>query len=264
MAVDTHTHLYMPEFSAEGQPEGSYEGQCAAVDRAVEAGVRMMLFPNVNADTIEPMKAVHAMRPEVTAMAMGLHPTELDERWRDSLEAIRNELYSNPGLYKAVGEIGIDLYWDKKYEGEQMEVLDTQLGWASELGLPVIIHCREGLAQSLEVLQGHRDVPAVFHCFGGSMEDVGLIRRTGDYYFGIGGIVTFKNSDLRNVLPQIGTERLLTETDSPYLAPVPHRGKRNESAYIPLILNSMAAALGMSPEALEKATVQNANNLFKL
>ena len=96
------------------------------------------------------------------------------------------------------------------------------------------------------------------------MEDVGLIRRTGDYYFGIGGIVTFKNSDLRNVLPQIGTERLLTETDSPYLAPVPHRGKRNESAYIPLILNSMAAALGMSPEALEKATVQNANNLFKL
>ena len=145
-----------------------------------------------------------------------------------------------------------------------MEVLDTQLGWASELSLPVIIHCREGLAQSLEVLQGHRDVPAVFHCFGGSAEEVDMIRRTGDYYFGIGGIVTFKNSDLRNVLPQIGTERLLTETDSPYLAPVPHRGKRNESAYIPLILNSMAAALGMSPEALEKATEQNANNLFKL
>lgn len=264
MAVDTHTHLYMPEYSAEGQPEGSYEGQCAAVDRAVEAGVRMMLFPNVNVETISSMKAVHALRPEVTAMAMGLHPTELDEHWRDSLRTIRNELYSNTGLYKALGEVGIDLYWDKKYEREQMEALDVQLGWASELGLPVVIHCREGLSQSLEVLQGHRAVSAVFHCFGGSAEDVDMIRRTGDYYFGIGGIVTFKNSDLRNVLPHIGVERVLTETDAPYLAPVPNRGKRNESAYIPLILNSMAAALGLESEMLEVATVQNANNLFKL
>lgn len=264
MAVDTHTHLYMPEYSAEGQPEGSYEGQCAAVDRAVEAGVRMMLFPNVNVETISSMKAVHALRPEVTAMAMGLHPTELDEHWRDSLRTIRNELYSNTGLYKALGEVGIDLYWDKKYEREQMEALDVQLGWASELGLPVVIHCREGLSQSLEVLQGHRAVSAVFHCFGGSAEDVDMIRRTGDYYFGIGGIVTFKNSDLRNVLPHIGVERVLTETDAPYLAPVPNRGKRNESAYIPLILNSMAAALGLESEMLEAATVQNANNLFKL
>lgn len=264
MAVDTHTHLYMPEYSAEGQPEGSYEGQCAAVDRAVEAGVRMMLFPNVNVETISSMKAVHALRPEVTAMAMGLHPTELDEHWRDSLGTIRNELYSNTGLYKALGEVGIDLYWDKKYEREQMEALDVQLGWASELGLPVVIHCREGLSQSLEVLQGHRAVSAVFHCFGGSAEDVDMIRRTGDYYFGIGGIVTFKNSDLRNVLPHIGVERVLTETDAPYLAPVPNRGKRNESAYIPLILNSMAAALGLESEMLEAATVQNANNLFKL
>lgn len=264
MAVDTHTHLYMPEYSAEGQPEGSCEGQCAAVDRAVEAGVRMMLFPNVNVETISSMKAVHALRPEVTAMAMGLHPTELDEHWRDSLRTIRNELYSNTGLYKALGEVGIDLYWDKKYEREQMEALDVQLGWASELGLPVVIHCREGLSQSLEVLQGHRAVSAVFHCFGGSAEDVDMIRRTGDYYFGIGGIVTFKNSDLRNVLPHIGVERVLTETDAPYLAPVPNRGKRNESAYIPLILNSMAAALGLESEMLEAATVQNANNLFKL
>lgn len=264
MAVDTHTHLYMPEYSAEGQPEGSYEGQCAAVDRAVEAGVRMMLFPNVNVETISSMKAVHALRPEVTAMAMGLHPTELDEHWRDSLRTIRNELYSNTGLYKALGEVGIDLYWDKKYEREQMEALDVQLGWASELGLPVVIHCREGLSQSLEVLQGHRAVSAVFHCFGGSAEDVDMIRRTGDYYFGIGGIVTFKNSDLRNVLPHIGVERVLTETDAPYMAPVPNRGKRNESAYIPLILNSMAAALGLESEMLEAATVQNANNLFKL
>lgn len=264
MAVDTHTHLYMPEYSAEGQPEGSYEGQCAAVDRAVGAGVRRMLFPNVNVETIGSMKAVHAMRPEVTAMAMGLHPTELDEHWRENLGTIRNELYSNKGLYKAIGEVGIDLYWDKKYERGQMEALDIQLGWASELGLPVIIHCREGLSQSLEVLQGHRAVSAVFHCFGGSAEDVDMIRRTGDYYFGIGGIVTFKNSDLRNVLPHIGVERVLTETDAPYLTPVPNRGKRNESAYIPLILDAIASALGMSSEALDEATVQNANNLFKL
>lgn len=264
MAIDTHTHLYMPEYSVEAQAEGTYEGQCATVDRALAEGVSMMMFPNVNVETIVPMKAVHAMRPEATALAMGLHPTELCEQWRDDLETVREELYSNTRLYKAVGEIGIDLYWERKFEREQMEAFDIQLTWASELGLPVIIHSRDGLPQLLEVLQGHRDVSAVFHCFGGSAEDVDLIRRTGDYYFGIGGIVTFKNSDLRSVLPHIGVERMLTETDAPYLAPVPYRGKRNESAYIPLILNSMAAALGLDSGVLEAATVQNANNLFKL
>jgi len=114
MAVDTHTHLYMPEYSVDGQPDGSYEGQCAAVDRAVEAGVQMMLFPNVNVATIEPMKAVHALRQESTALAMGLHPTELDDNWREELAIIKNELYSAPELYKGVGEIGIDLYWERK------------------------------------------------------------------------------------------------------------------------------------------------------
>ena len=264
MAVDTHTHLYMPEYSVDGQPDGSYEGQCAAVDRAVEAGVQMMLFPNVNVATIEPMKAVHALRQESTALAMGLHPTELDDNWREELAIIKNELYSAPELYKGVGEIGIDLYWERKFEREQMEALDMQLAWASELGLPVIIHCREGLSQTLEVLQGHDEVPAVFHCFGGCADDVEQIRRTGDYYFGIGGIVTFKNSGLRSVLPHIGIERVLTETDAPYLAPLPNRGKRNESAYIPFILNTMAAALDVDTASLEAVTVQNANNLFKL
>lgn len=262
--IDTHTHLYMPEYSFEGQPEGVFEGQCDAVDRAVAAGVTMMIMPNVDRASIEPIKRLNALRPNATAMAMGLHPTEVKENWKDELAFIMAELKSAPAVYKAIGEAGIDLYWEKDFEAQQMDAFEQQLIVAEELHLPVIIHCREGLAQTLEVLSGHRSVEAVFHSFGGTPEDVDLIRRTGDYWFGINGIVTFKNSKLRYTLPAIGTERLVTETDSPFLAPTPHRGKRNESSYIPLILDTMADALGKSPAELDAITTANAKRLFNL
>ncbi len=174
------------------------------------------------------------------------------------------DLLADGTHYVAVGEVGIDLYWDKTFEAEQMEAFDIQLAAAESFGLPVIIHQREALAQTLEVLSGHKSVRAVFHSFGGSEADVERVRSLGDYYFGINGIVTFKNSGLASVLPHIGLDRILTETDAPYLAPVPYRGKRNESSYIPHIVDKIAASLSAERLDVEAATVANAKTFFKL
>lgn len=256
MFIDTHTHLYLPEFAPD---------PAAAVDRAVDAGVGFMIFPNVDLSTVEPMKLLHSRRPEVTAMAMGLHPTEVNSDYRQALNQIEAELLADPTQYVAVGEIGIDLYWDKTFREEQMEVFRTQCRWAVDMDKPVIIHCREGLDETLEVLASLPEPPrGVFHSFGGTPEDVERIRRTGDFYFGINGIVTFKNSSLRNTIKHIDPARLLLETDAPYLAPVPMRGKRNESAFMIHTAAHVADSLGMTPQRLASLTTENAKRLFRL
>ena len=255
MLIDTHTHLYLPEFDIDGGGE-------AAVRRALDAGVEHMIFPNVDLTSIEPMRLLHAKFPESTSMAMGLHPTEVGESWRDDLVQVEEELRSHRHDYVAVGEIGIDLYWDKTFAEQQMQVLERQMQWAQEMNLPVIIHCREGLDQTLEVLQSFGSSRGVMHSFGGTPEDVERIRSVVDYHFGINGIVTFKNSKLRDTLPAITLDRLLLETDSPYLAPVPHRGKRNESAYIVATASVVAQALGVAPQDVAAATSANARGLF--
>lgn len=254
MIVDTHTHLYLPEFDV---PE-------AAVKRALDAGVGHMVFPNVDLTTVEPMLALHERFPSVTSVAMGLHPTEVNDNWMDDLDKIERELKSGRN-YVAVGEIGIDLYWESKYRSQQRDALARQIAWANELVLPVILHCREGLDDLLDVLKsGNAAVNGVFHSFGGTADDVARIRETGDFYFGINGIVTFKNSKLREVLPVIGVDRLLLETDAPYLAPVPNRGKRNESSFIVHTAAYVASALGIDREELEEITTANARRLFRL
>ena len=260
--IDTHTHLYMAEYDVDGQVKGSLEGQCAAVDRAVAAGVDMMVLPNVDRASMTPLKALHAARPDNTLMAMGLHPTEVKEDWQTELAFIEQDIRA--GRYSAVGEVGIDLYWDKAFEREQMQAFDRQLSVASELGLPVIIHCREGLDRVLVVMQGHRGVGAVFHSFGGAVGDVERICSVGDYYFGINGIVTFKNSTLRDVLPAIPRERILTETDAPFLAPVPFRGKRNESAMIAYVVEAVAHSLSITPREADMLTAANARRFFNI
>lgn len=259
MIVDTHTHIYLPEFS-----ETDPEGPVRAADRALEAGVGHMVLPNVDLTTIAPMRELHSRRPEVTSMAMGLHPTEIGESWRDDLARIREELEANAADYRAIGEIGIDLYWDRTFEQQQMQALEQQMAWAVERDLPVIIHCREGLDQTLEVLQEFPQSRGVMHSFGGTAADVDAVRRVVDYFFGINGIVTFKNSRLRDTLPAITTDRLLLETDSPYLAPVPHRGRRNESAYIIHTAAHVADSLGITPDRLADITTANAAGLFNL
>ena len=255
--IDTHTHLYLPEFITDENPTGGIE----AVDRALNAGVTHMIFPNVDLTTIEPMHSLHAARKEVTSVAIGLHPTEVGASWRDDLDAVMAAM--DPELsYVAIGEIGMDLYWDRTYEDAQMQALDTQLQIASKMNLPVIIHCREALPQTLEVLQAYPDARGVMHSFGGTPHDVDKVRKVVDFYFGINGIVTFKNSTLRQTLPAIGTNRLLLETDSPYLAPVPHRGRRNESAYITHTAAHIASSLSLPIEEIDRVTTQNARNLF--
>lgn len=257
--IDTHTHLYLPEFSTEENPHGPEE----AVDRAVAAGVDHMILPNVDLTTIEPMHSLHRARPEATSMAMGFHPTEVGASWLENVEKVF-EAMDPAEHYVAVGEIGMDLYWDRTWEDAQMQALDMQMQKARELGLPVIIHCREALEQTLEVLQGYSDARGVMHSFGGSPADVDKVRRVVDFYFGINGIVTFKNSKLRDTLPAIGKERLLLETDSPYLAPAPHRGRMNESAYMVHTAAHIASHLSMSVEDIDCVTTANARTLFGL
>lgn len=250
---DTHTHLYLPEFEADRD---------AVMSRAIEAGVSRMIFPNVDLSTVAPMKELHGKYPSNTFMAIGLHPTEIGETWRENLAVIRHELDSSSD-YVSVGEIGIDLYWDKTFEREQMLAFSEQVSWAVDRDMPVIIHCRDGLDQVLEVLQGFNGrVKGVFHSFGGSESDVDRIRDTGDFYFGINGIVTFKNSGLRATLPHIGIERIVLETDSPYLAPVPFRGKRNESAYVSNVAATVAGVFDIDLERIGAITSSNAEKLF--
>lgn len=254
--IDTHTHLYLGDFAPDNEE---------VVRRAISSGVSKLIFPNVDLSTIGPMKELQSLFPTNIRMAMGLHPTEVNDSWREALARVKEELFNAPPSYVAVGEIGIDLYWDRSFRNEQLEVFAEQIEWALSFDLPIIIHCREGLQEVLEVLRHASDIPkGVFHSFGGSKEDVDKIRGVGDFYFGINGIVTFKNSNLKSVLPAIGLDRMLLETDSPYLAPVPYRGKRNESAYIINIAGAIAETLGIPVEKVAEHTTYNAEKLFKL
>lgn len=259
MYVDTHTHLYLDDFEAVGcTPCG-----CAEVEKALEAGVGHLVFPNVDLSTVKPMKALHDAFPRQTSMAIGLHPTEIKEDWRERLAEIESA-FDDGAEYVAVGEIGMDLYWDKTFVSVQMQALELQFQWARIRGLPVIVHCRDGLDQTLEVLEAFPDLKGVMHSFGGTAKDVERIRRTVDFHFGINGVVTFKNCHVRDALPAIGFDRLLLETDSPYLAPVPYRGKRNTSAFLPLVASHIADSVGVSVDFVESATTSAAKDLFGL
>ncbi|MGM9834030.1 MAG: TatD family hydrolase, partial [Candidatus Limisoma sp.] len=206
--IDSHSHIYLEEFDAD---------RADVVARARQAGVRRLVLPNVDLDTVEPMMALHHAYPAYTSVAMGLHPTSVGENYRADLAAIK-EIFDRGG-FVAVGEVGIDLYWDKTYRDEQIEVFDEQLRWAEQSCLPVIIHCRDGLDEILWTFDNYGGTlpRCVFHSFGGNVADVEAIRRRGDFLFGINGIVTFKNSKLGDVLPAIGLDRILLETDCPYL-----------------------------------------------
>ncbi len=253
--TDTHTHLYLPEFGPEGE---------AAFQRAIESGVEHLIMPNVDESTCAPLLSMQRRHPTKIFTAWGLHPTEVRDDWQSILNRIL-PLLDEPGCV-AVGEVGIDLYWDKTYRREQLECFAFQLGEASRRQLSLIIHCREGLDEALDVLSAcSTPLPRlVFHSFTGSSSDAERILRIApEAFFGINGVVTFKNAgDLREALPTIGINRIVLETDSPYLAPVPYRGKRNESAYIVAVRDKVAETLGMTPEETERITDDNALQLF--
>lgn len=253
--IDTHTHIYEPEFDNDRE---------AVIERARKAGVEQLILPNIDEESIERMKRLYRRHPDYCRMAMGLHPSSVDIHYKERLKKMETLFADQP--YYAVGEIGIDLYWDKSYVREQIEAFEIQLHWASELGLPVIIHVREALPEVLAVLRrcASLNLKGIFHSFGGNAYDVSTIADTGCFLFGINGIVTFKNSRLKETLPHIGIERIVLETDAPYLAPVPYRGKRNEPAYLPHIVESIAEALQIAPERVKQQTTNNARQLFGL
>lgn len=253
--IDTHTHPYLEEF-----PDGGAEAIC----RALAAGVTHFILPNVGQSTVAPMESLHRRFPGSTSMALGLHPTEVGEDWEGIAAAMEEKLEG--GGFVAVGEVGIDLYWDKTRRRQQMEAFTRQLRTAGRLHLPVIIHCREGLDETLECIDAARPATTlVFHSFTGAPADVARIRETCDPMFGINGVVTFKNaSPLREALPEIGVGHILLETDAPYLAPVPHRGKRNEPAFVTHTCAKVAEVLGLPAKEVETATDLNAKATFRL
>lgn len=262
--VDTHTHLYMDDYT-EGQPSGGEE----AVDRAVAAGVGLMLLPAVDRESVEPIIALHKARPEATRVMMGLHPTEVEADWREELEEITLKL--SPLRPVAIGEIGIDRHYGDDNLEWQKEAFIEQLLMAKREDLPVNIHCRDGLETCLDCIREAKEkaggelTPLVFHSFTGTPDDVRRIREVCDPWFGINGVVTFKNArQLPEAVKEIGLDRILLETDAPFLAPVPKRGTRNESAYIPHINAKIAEILGETPETIANITTENAKKIFRI
>ncbi len=258
--IDTHSHIYLEEFAGE---------EDAVVSRAKDAGVSHIILPNVDFEDFERMHTLHSKYPEYTSMAMGLHPTSVTKDYHRDIERTLEEIYSHCGEYVAVGEIGMDLYWDEQFKTYQEEVLKAQLTAANECSLPVIIHCRKALAEMLKVIDttAVHYTPMVMHSFTGTVDEVRQIRRRSDkceFYFGINGICTFKKANLENTILEIGLEYILTETDSPYLAPVPNRGKRNESAYVRFVLNKLSEIFSKSVEEMDAITTANAKRLFGL
>ncbi len=251
--IDSHTHLNDDAYT---------EGGEAMIEKAIAAGVSRMILPGTRLAELPEMKRLQARFPDRIKMFAGVHPTEIGDL-DTTMTAVEAELAANKGEYIGVGEIGIDLYEENPDLAKQQEAFRRQCLMALKYGLPINIHCRDGLRETLEVLESLPEVPkGAFHCFGGSVDDVRAIRRTGDFYFGINGIVTFKNSGLREVLPEIGIDRIILETDSPYLTPTPFRGKRNDSSYIPLIADQIAQTLGMTTEEVARITTENTRRLY--
>ncbi|MFH1160077.1 MAG: TatD family hydrolase [bacterium] len=258
MAVfaDTHAHLYLEAFD---------EDREEVIRRAVEAGVHYLFLPNIDTSSIPYLASLISQHPGYCFPMMGLHPGSVKNDFREQLGVIEMELRQNPGKYCAVGEIGIDLYWDKTFAKEQEVVFVRQLELALEFNLPVAIHTRNSMELALKLVEGMKD-PAlcgVFHCFSGNLAQANRAIELG-FRLGIGGVVTFKNSGLQTVVEEIELEHLLLETDAPYLAPVPFRGQRNEPSYIPYIAEKLAELKKLSVEEVAAVTTESALKLFGL
>lgn len=255
--IDSHSHIYCDSFDADRDE---------VIARARQAGVTHIVMPNENLESVQRLVDCCRSYPGFVSLTLGLHPEDVDQNWAERLKEMEQLFDSLEPAPVAVGEIGIDLYWDKTWREQQIEALDTQLRWCKRRNLPFIIHCREALAEILWVMDnfGEPLPEGVFHSFTGTPADVESIRCRGDFYFGVNGIVTFKKSQVKEILPVVGVDRLLLETDSPYLAPVPHRGKRNESAFVADVAAFVAAELAIPFDDLVDHTDANARRLFRL
>ena len=266
--VDTHTHLDGEEFD---------EDRSEVILRAKEAGVGMVFLPAINVKTSEAVLKLSHEYPGYAYPMVGLHPEEVKADWKEQLkkiEAILDEhLTAVDGLngikyksdYIAIGEIGLDFYWSREFEKEQLEAFEKQVEWSCETGLPLMIHCRKAQNEMLHILRKWKNkLPGgVFHCFTGNRQEAKELLEYDNFVLGIGGVSTFKSSHLREDLPAaVPLERIVLETDSPYMAPVPYRGKRNESAFVVQVMKTLATAYGVSEEEVAKVTNQNVERVF--
>ena len=252
--VDSHSHLFLEEFD-EDLPQ--------VVERARQAGVSHIFMPNIDSTTIAPLLRVCEEYPGYCFPMIGLHPTSVNDNYEAELSVVKQQLLSNEH-YVAVGEIGMDLYWDKTYEKQQRKALDVQLSLALEHDLPVVIHCREAFEEIFQVLEPYKNthLRGIWHCFTGTKEEARRALAFSNFLLGINGVVTFKKSALPEVLRDIPLDRMVLETDAPYLAPVPHRGQRNETAFVKDTLLKLADILGEQPEYVAKTTSANALRMF--
>ena len=252
--IDTHAHLYDEAFLGE---------EDAAISRACEAGVTKIIFPDIDSGTRDRMFDVAGRHNDIVFPCLGLHPTSVGPGWQEDLSIL--ERYLDRKIW-AIGEIGMDCYWSKEFIKEQQEVFRIQLELASRLDLPVIIHSRESTGLILDILKEYRHLPlkGVFHAYSGSAETWREIDRLGDWYIGIGGVLTYKKASIAETVRSIPLDRIVLETDSPYLTPVPFRGKRNESSYIPHIAAKLSELIGKPMEDIAVSTTENAQKLFKI
>ncbi|WP_278581489.1 TatD family hydrolase [Bacteroides intestinalis] len=252
--IDTHSHLFLEEFS-EDLPQ--------VIERARSAGITHIFMPNIDSTTIDSMLSVCNTYNDYCFPMIGLHPTSVNADYEKELEIVARELKSF-NKYIAIGEVGMDLYWDKTFLKEQQIVLDKQINWALEYDLPVVIHCRDAFGYIYNVLEPYKNtsLKGVFHSFTGTDDEAARILEFSGFLIGINGVVTFKKSRLPEVLTKIPLEKIVLETDSPYLTPVPNRGKRNESAYVKDTLMKVSDIYRMSPEAVGSVTSENALKVF--
>ena len=257
MFIDTHTHLYAEEFK---------DDRKEVVEKAIKSGIEKLLLPNIDVESIEGMHQLVVQYPDNCYAMMGLHPGYVKEDWEAQLKTIEENLFAHPEKYIAVGEIGMDLYWDKTFQEQQALVFRKQVEWAKALKLPIVIHARDAFDEIFEILDeiNTPELSGIFHCFTGNLEQAKHILSYGNFKLGIGGVLTYKKAEIDKVIANIDLKNLVLETDAPYLPPVPFRGKRNESSYILHIAEKLADVYGVSLKTIEEQTTQNALELFKL
>lgn len=250
--IDSHCHLYLDEFD---------EDLDLVISRAKDKGISRFYFPAIESTTHEKMLAVEAAYPGYCFSMIGLHPCSVKDKYADEIKIVEQWLAIRQ--FAAIGEIGLDLYWDKSFISSQYDAFHAQIGLAISNKLPIVIHSRDATDECVEVVSQYADLKGIFHCFGGTPDQAQAIIDCG-FLLGIGGVVTYKNSGLADVIKNISLQNIVLETDSPYLTPVPFRGKRNESSYLEIIAGKIAEIKGIDITEVESVTDANALNLFQL
>ena len=259
--IDTHSHLFVEEFG---------EDRAEVMRRAREAGITRIVMPNIDAASIAPMLQVCVEYPNFCYPTLGLHPTEVKEDYRQVLDNMKQQLEASAqgevvhSPFVAIGEVGLDFYWDTTYKQEQLSALDAQVGWALEYDLPLIIHSREAFPELYSLFLNYKDTPlrGVFHSFTGTADEAHALLELPGFVLGVNGVVTFKKSALPEALREVPLSRLVVETDSPYLAPVPYRGKRNESSYVVRVIDKLAEVYQCSSDRVAEQVYDTAYRLF--